>query len=88
MSQEVFGDNDDESGFSDDRVAEIGISCFAKGAQVCREMLARFVEQGGDYTTAGSIRANWNPAWGDDPGRISDSEYDELRAGLDPMSLA
>ena len=27
-------------------------------------------------------------AWGVDPGRISDAEYDELRTGLDPMSIA
>lgn len=42
---------------------------FRRGAQACREMLARFVEQGGDETTAVSIRANWHPEWGDDPGR-------------------
>lgn len=41
---------------------------FRHGAQACREMLARFVEQGGDIVTAASIRANWNPAWGPDPG--------------------
>lgn len=33
------------------------------------DVLARFVEQGGDTTTAISIRANWNPQWGKDPGR-------------------
>lgn len=89
MSLEAWGDEGSEDcGFTDDRVAEIGLACFAKGAQVCREMMARFVEQGGDSTTAGSIRANWNPTWGDDPGRISDAEYDELRTGLDPMSVA
>ena len=42
---------------------------FRQGAQAMREMLARFVEQGGDATIAGSIRANWNPNWGTDPGR-------------------
>lgn len=41
---------------------------FARGAQACREMMARFVEQGGDSVTAASIRANWHPGWGDDPG--------------------
>jgi hypothetical protein len=41
---------------------------FARGAQACREMMARFVEQGGDTNTAASIRANWHPGWGDDPG--------------------
>jgi len=37
------------------------------GAAACREMMARFVEQGGDAATAASIRANWNPEWGTDP---------------------
>lgn len=41
---------------------------FMRGAQACREMMARFVEQGGDTSTAASIRANWHPAWGEDPG--------------------
>lgn len=48
---------------------------FIAGAQECREMLARFVEQGGGPVRGGihvliaqSIRANWNPSWGDDPG--------------------
>ena len=40
---------------------------FVAGAQACREMLARFVEQGGDPITAASIRANWSPRWGPDP---------------------
>jgi len=41
---------------------------FARGAQACREMMARFVEQGGDAATAQSIRSNWHPGWGEDPG--------------------
>jgi hypothetical protein len=41
---------------------------FREGAQAMREMLARFVEQGGDATTATSLRLNWNPSWGADPG--------------------
>lgn len=45
-------------------------SGFRNGAQACREMMARFVEQGGDSVTANSIRLNWNPAWGTDPGRL------------------
>jgi hypothetical protein len=45
-----------------------GKMTFITGAQECREMMARFVEQGGDTTTAQSIRANWNPSWGHDPG--------------------
>ena len=53
-----------------------------RGAAACREMMARFVERGGDAVTAGSIRANWNPSWGEDPGRISDADYAEIAAGF------
>jgi hypothetical protein len=42
---------------------------FAAGAQAMREMLAQFVEQGGNLVLAESIRANWHPGWGKDPGR-------------------
>ena len=41
---------------------------FRAGLLACREYMARFVEQGGDKTTAQSIRANWWPQLGDDPG--------------------
>lgn len=41
---------------------------FRAGLLACREYMARFVEQGGDATTAASIRANWWPRLGDDPG--------------------
>lgn len=47
---------------------------FRQGAQECREMLARFVEQGGDAITAASIRANWSPSWGPDPGPLKREE--------------
>lgn len=67
MSYEVWGDGDqdDGRGFTEERVEEF----FAQGAVQMREMLARFVEQGGDTVTANSIRLNWNPSWGKDPGR-------------------
>ncbi len=66
MSHEVYGDNDDHEGWiTEDRAAEM----FVEGAQACREMMARFVEQGGDAVTAASIRANWHPGWGKDPGK-------------------
>lgn len=42
---------------------------FVAGLQAMREMLARFVEQGGNTEIATSIRLNWHPAWGKDPGR-------------------
>lgn len=41
---------------------------FRAGLLACREYMARFVEQGGDTSTAASIRANWWPHLGDDPG--------------------
>lgn len=41
---------------------------FVRGAQACREMVARFVGQGGKPILAGSIRLNWHPGWGQDPG--------------------
>ena len=67
MSYEVYGDGDDgHDGYVTDERAE---ECFITGLQAMREMLARFVEQGGDATTANSIRLNWNPSWGKDPGR-------------------
>lgn len=50
---------------------------FIRGARACREMMARFVEQGGDGATAASIRANWRPTWGADPGRPSEKAYAE-----------
>ncbi len=81
----VYGNNDEDFGFTEDRVSEIAGTSFVRGAQICREMMARFVEQGGDTKTAGSMRANWNPAWGVDPGAPSPAEYDEIRAGFDPM---
>lgn len=51
---------------------------FVKGAQICREMMARFVEQGGTETERNigtSIRANWRPSWGDDPGLPDEGVY-------------
>lgn len=67
MSYEAWGDGDEghEHCRTDEHVRE----SFVTGAQAMREMLARFVEQGGDHSTAASIRANWNPSWGADPGR-------------------
>lgn len=88
MSLEAWGDEGaEDSGYTSERVNEIGQGCFIKGFQFCREMMARFVEQGGDATTAQSIRANWSPAMGDDPGKINDAEYVEICVGFDPMSV-
>ena len=68
MSLEAWGDEGDtglEGYVTEERAEE----AFVDGAQAMREMLARFVEQGGDARIAQSIRLNWNPAWGKDPGR-------------------
>lgn len=51
---------------------------FRAGLIACREYMARFVEQGGDTTTAGSIRANWWPVLGDDPGAPRLFDFDEV----------
>ncbi len=68
MSLEAWGD-DGMDGHEDCVTTERAEEIFVIGLQAMREMLARFVEQGGDTTTAMSIRANWNPDWGTDPGR-------------------
>lgn len=65
----VWGEPDDfgpPEGYVTEEVAE---EKFIEGAQACREMMARFVEQEGHHDIAASIRANWNPDWGKDPGR-------------------
>lgn len=51
---------------------------FRAGLLACREYMARFVEQGGDKTTAQSIRANWWPRLGDDPGAPRLFDFAEL----------
>lgn len=51
---------------------------FRAGLLACREYMARFVEQGGDATTAASIRANWWPQLGDDPGPPRLFDFAEL----------
>ena len=70
MSLEAWGDSDEDfqlpDGYcSEDRACEL----FVAGLQAMREMLARFVEQGGNTAIAESLRTNWNLAWGKDPGR-------------------
>ena len=66
MNTPLDYDGDPYEGYvTEDRCEE----AFSSGAQAMREMLARFVEQGGDTRTAESIRANWNPSWGNDPGK-------------------
>lgn len=62
----TYWDQDLHDGFvTEDRAEEM----FIEGAQAMREMLARFVEQGGHPEIAQSIRLNWKPSWGKDPGQ-------------------
>lgn len=49
---------------TDERAEEF----FVAGLQAMREMLARFVEQGGHPEVAESMRLNWKDSWGKDPG--------------------
>lgn len=51
---------------------------FRAGFLACREIMARFVEQGGDHATTASIRANWPPSLGADPGAPRQLNYDEI----------
>lgn len=63
-------DYDVDSGAHEDCVhVDQAAKIFTSGLQAMREMLARFVEQGGNPVIAQSIRLNWNPSWGDDPGK-------------------
>jgi hypothetical protein len=48
---------------------------FAAGAQQMREMLARFVEAT-DPVIANSIRLNWPPSLGPDPGRPESIDFE------------
>ncbi len=49
---------------TEERAAEF----FVGGLRAMREMLARFVESESP-AIAQSMRLNWNPSWGPDPGR-------------------
>ncbi len=51
---------------------------FRAGLLACRETMARFVEQGGNPEIAASIRANWWPSLGDDPGAPRQLRYEEI----------
>ncbi len=63
-------DYDVDSGAHEDCVrVEDAEKCFQSGLQAMREMLARFVEYGGHPEVAQSMRLNWNPSWGKDPGK-------------------
>lgn len=57
---------------------------FRAGFILCREIMARFVEQGGDAATAQSIRANWLPHFGVDPGGPRKYDFAEVTESDDP----
>lgn len=73
MSLGAWGDEGDvgpdglEGYVSEERAQEM----FRLGAQAMREMLARFVDQcSDDKPLVNSIRNNWHPGWGKDPGKL------------------
>ncbi len=68
MSLEVYGDEGDvgmEGYVTEERAEEM----FIAGAQAMREIVARFVDQDGQSVLAESVRNNWHPSWGVDPGK-------------------
>lgn len=74
MSLGAWGDGDDgmDGWVTEERCEQ----AFIDGLQAMREMLARFVEQGGDPVIANSMRLNWNPSWGADPGQPENIKSD------------
>lgn len=74
------GIDDGPGGWTDDRMED----AFRAGAAQMREMLARFVEQGPSSdpkVIAQSMRLNWVPNWGKDPGKPL-RVHDDLWAAL------
>jgi hypothetical protein len=57
---------------------------FRAGLLACREYMASFVEQGGNKDIADSIRANWWPSLGADPGRPRRLRWGEFYEGEYP----
>jgi hypothetical protein len=84
MPGDNSGSGEDERYWSDEEVFEKQQEAFIAGAQQMREMLARFVEQGPDspsHVIAKSMRLNWAPTWGKDPGE-PDHVHDAIDAAL------
>lgn len=54
---------------------------FRAGLLSCRAYMAAFVESGGDKVIADSIRANWWPCLGEDPGPPRKNTFQELTVG-------
>jgi hypothetical protein len=72
------GCDDEGGGWTDDRMAD----AFRAGAAQMREMLARFVEHDGHPELAKSMRLNWVPNWGQDPGQPVDGVQEDLWAAI------
>lgn len=66
------GIDDGPGGFADEDMER----AFRAGAAQMREMLARFVEQDGHPALARSMRLNWVPNWGNDPGKSDEVHAD------------
>jgi len=79
----------EEQGLVDDELQEAMLNpatqvMFRAGLLACREYMAAFVEQGGNKDIAASIRANWWPALGPDPGRPRRLKWEEFYEGEYP----
>lgn len=71
MSLEVFGDEGiggNEGYVTEERAQEM----FVAGLQAMREMLARHLEKCYMEEVANTIRRQWAPTWGVDPGQPSE----------------
>lgn len=87
MSYEAWGDGPDDipdGWVTEDQCDEVAKEQFVEGLCAMREMLARFVEQGGDAATAASLRANWNPEWGADPASAASPAGVQFKAPDEP----
>lgn len=84
---DMSGSGCDEDYYSSDEVSEKQNEAFVAGAQQMREMLSRFVEHTpgnpnpDPAVIAQSMRLNWAPGWGDDPGK-PDDVYNAIDAAL------
>lgn len=79
---DMSGSGCDYRYYTEDEFAEKQNEAFIAGAQQMREMLARFVEHTpgnpnpDPKVVAQSMRLNWVPGWGGDPGKPDDVHSD------------
>jgi hypothetical protein len=75
---DMSGSGCDDDYISGEEMEKRQDDAFVAGAQQMREMLARFVENSpgnpnpDPKVIAQSMRANWVPGWGEDPGKPDD----------------